>query len=254
MLNPFKLIALYGDLNKMQGIWKAGPMTPGKFTQISVLLAQIASKFGLAAYVQLHFAGWGGAAWTIAIVYSLLTIGHALLPSLISAPPDVDPTKLMKTAAVLLLVLMLPSALQAQAVSDPANIYGAGVSYNAGAAPAIAGTGLYAHLVNNSSTYAFTAVDLLPNTVKPLTVTTNIGAGIGQKIATIGKVPIYIPTAAGISFNGSNTGWQWNTGALVSIHLKNEWYLMPTVRVVKSSVSNGTGYQPIVGVLFSWAK
>lgn len=142
-------------------------------------------------------------------------------------------------------------------VTPPApisNLYAAGVSYNVGASPSVAGTALYAHLVADTATYAFTAVDVLPNTLKPLTVNTNIGVGIAQKIATIANVPIYIPTAVGISWNGSNTGWQWNTGALVSIHIKGSSYILPSVRVVKSSVSNGSGYQPIIGVLYGWGQ
>jgi hypothetical protein len=85
-------------------------------------------------------------------------------------------------------------------------------------------------------------------------VTTNIGAGIAQKVTSVGKVGIYIPTAAGISWNGTNTGWQWNGGAAAMFPLKNGYYLMPTVRFLKSSVSGGTGYQPIVGLLFGWGK
>lgn len=162
----------------------------------------------------------------------------------------------MKLFVLALALFCAPFAL-AQAVptsADIVNLYAAGVSYNTGATPALAGTGLYAHKITDTGTYAFTAIDALPNTLKPFVVTTNIGAGIAQKIVTIGKVPIYIPTAAGISFSGSNTGWQWNTGALASIKLKGNYYLMPTVRIVKSSVSNGTGYQPIVGVLFGWGQ
>lgn len=142
---------------------------------------------------------------------------------------------------------------------DVANLYAAGVSYNSGASGSVAGTALYARNLNNAGTYAFTVMDVVPNTLKPFTVNTNIGVGVSQKIATIGKIPIFIPTAAGVSFNGQNTGWQWNTGALASIHLPNRYcggqcYLMPTVRIVKSSVSNGDGYQPIVGVLFGWGQ
>jgi hypothetical protein len=166
----------------------------------------------------------------------------------------------MKKYLILLLagVLSLAGALSAQtpaSASQLTNIYAAGASYNVGATPAVAGTGLYAHLlVPSTSTYAFTAVDVLPTTVKPFTVNTNFGAGIAQKLVTIGNVAVYLPTAAGISFNGTNTGWQWNTGGLASIHLKGNYYLMPNVRVVKSSVTSGTGYQPIIGVLFGWGQ
>lgn len=134
------------------------------------------------------------------------------------------------------------------------NIYAGGVSYNHGATPAVAGTALYAHALNTSGTYAFTVFDALPATTKPFTVTTNVGAGIAQKAFTLGKVPIYVPTAAGISWSGSNTGWQWSTGGLASIHIKGDYYIMPSVRLEKSSVSNGAGYQPVIGLLFGWGK
>jgi hypothetical protein len=173
---------------------------------------------------------------------------------------------------VLLFMLLMPGVVSAQTVPianpvmpvqpitqpvaavDVVNLYAAGVSWNSSATPAIAGTGLYARKVADTGTYAFTAIDAVPNTLKPFVVTTNIGAGIAQRLVTIAGVPIYVPTAAGISFSGSNTGWQWNTGALASIKLKGNYFLMPTVRIVKSSVSSGTGYQPIVGVLFGWGQ
>lgn len=158
------------------------------------------------------------------------------------------------------------------------NLYAAGVSYNSGNTSSVAGTALYARGVNKSGTYAFTVIDALPakNTVSQpvlnppgptqpfitsttssstaFTVTTNIGVGIAQKLFSIGKVDIFSPTAAGISWTGTNTGWEWNAGAMAVFKLKGNYYLMPTVRMIKSSVSGGAGYQPIVGVLFGWGK
>lgn len=137
----------------------------------------------------------------------------------------------------------------------PQNVYAGGVSYNSGASPAIAGTALYARLVNDGSgTYAFTVVDALPVSVKPFTVNTNIGLGIAQKIVTIGKVAVFVPTSAGISWSGGNTGWNWSGGALASVPVKGNWYAMPNVRFVKSSVSSGAGYQLIGGAMISWGK
>lgn len=170
----------------------------------------------------------------------------------------------IRAASLVVLALAMVCALSAQttaptapvAAATPAaiqNLYAAGVSYNLGAWPAVAGTGLYAHLVANTGTYAFTAVDVLPATIKPFTVNTNFGVGIAQQVAMIGKVPIFVPSSAGISFNGANTGWQWNAGALAAIKVKNSYYLMPTVRLVKSSVG-GSGYQPIIGLLFGWGQ
>ena len=134
------------------------------------------------------------------------------------------------------------------------NIYAAGISGNTAGSPPIAGTALYAHALGDTGTYAFTVIDALPASARPLTVTTNISAGVSQKLFSLGSVPIFVPTSAGVSFNGTNTGWAWSTGALASIKIKNNWRVFPNVRIVKSSVSNGTGYQPIVGVLFGWGK
>lgn len=143
----------------------------------------------------------------------------------------------------------------APAPAPLSNLYAAGVSYNNSGSPAIAGSALYAHLVDSSSgTYAFTVVDALPNSLKPFTVTTNFSAGVAQKVFTLAKIPIFVPTAAGVSYTGSNTGWAWSTGGGGVISIKGNWKLIPTVRIAKSSVSGGTGYQPVVGLLVGWGN
>jgi hypothetical protein len=134
------------------------------------------------------------------------------------------------------------------------NIYAVGSSYNFNATPNIAGTALYAHYITSPGTYAFTVIDVLPTNIKPLTVTNNIGAGLAQKMFTIGKASLIMPTTAGISWSGTNTGWQWTGGTAVIISLKSNFYLIPTVRFLKSSVSGGSGYQPILGLLVGWGK
>jgi len=158
----------------------------------------------------------------------------------------------MKLTTLLFVLLALSVAAFGQNVQ---NLYAGGLSYGVGSSPALAGTGLYARLVaDGSGTYAFGVIDALPATVHPFTVNTNVGTGIAQKIFSSGKVSFYVPTGAGISWNGSNTGWQWSTGGAAAIPLKGSWMVLPTVRVVKSSVSGGSGYQPIVGILVGWGK
>lgn len=158
----------------------------------------------------------------------------------------------MKFLTLTLIVLALALSASAQSLT---NIYAAGVSYNSSGSPSVAGTGLYARLLSDGTgTYAFTVVDALPQSYKPFTVNTDFGAGIAQKLFSIGKYPIFVPTSAGISYNGSNTGWAWSTGGMVSIPIKNNWRIFPAVRVVKSSVSGGSGYQPIVSLLFGWGQ
>jgi hypothetical protein len=153
----------------------------------------------------------------------------------------------------ILLSLAAVLAVSAIAQDAPSNIYAAGVSYNNAASPVVAGTALYAHKINEERTYAFTVIDALPSNARPFTVQTQLSGGIAQKVFSIGKIPIFAPTAAGVSFTGQNTGWAWSTGALASISYKGKYRIMPGVRVLKSSVGGG-GYQPIVSVLFGFAN
>lgn len=224
-----------------------------KAMQLVALIIQVISTLGLATFAQ----KWTGTHLDAIIVINLvLTVGHAILPSVIPAP--IAPNK--KQLGLFLILLALPVSMRAQVATLPNapkpanNIYAAGVSYNQAGTPQIAGTALYAHVVDaTTGTYAFTALDALPTSTKPFTVTTNIGAGISQKIFTIGNTVIFAPVATGFSFTGSNSGWQWNGGLLASIPYR-KINLMPNVRFLKSSVSNGSGYQPIAGLLIGLAN
>lgn len=180
-------------------------------------------------------------------------------PTMVAAPTA---TRNILWPALFLLITLFagPRAFAQTSAPSPSpavsSIYAAGVSYNSGAKPAVAGTALYARLVSDGSgTYAFTAADVLPNSTKPFTVTTNISAGVAQKVFSLGSIPIFVPTSAGVSFNGTNTGWAWSTGAIATIKLgKGNWRIFPMVRVARSNVSNGSGVQPIVGILIGWGQ
>lgn len=260
MLNPFKLLAIYNDLNKLEGVAKEKATMQLKVTQYVTLLVSLIGTLGVPAlatnWLHAHVAVYAG------FVAAAILL-HAIFPSIFSAPSaaDTQATGLNKVGMILLLIglgAMCASPVQAQTTATTAtpieNFYAAGASYSVNASPGVAGTGLYAHLIAGTGTYAFTAVDALPNTLKPFTVTSNIGAGIAQKLTSFGKIGIYVPTSAGISWSGTNTGWQWNGGGAAIIPLKKSYFLMPTVRFLKSSVSGGTGYQPIIGVLFGWGQ
>jgi hypothetical protein len=260
VLNPFKLLAIYNDLNKIEAVAKEKATVKLKVTQILTLLISLFGTVGVPAlatnWLHAHvgiYAGFVAAAILL----------HAIFPSIFSAPSaqDTQATGMNKVGIILLMMgfgLASVGSVKAQTATPASNgvvnLYGAGMSYSVNASPAVAGTALYAHQVNNSGTYAFTAVDALPATLKPFTVTSNVGIGVAQKITTLGKVTIFMPTSAGISWSGTNTGWQWNGGAVAVIPLKSNYYIMPTVRFLKSSVSSGSGYQPIIGLLFGWGK
>jgi hypothetical protein len=248
-MNPveaFKLLSLY---NK----WKSINAAKGNFmTKIAQYLHLAVTLFGVLGVPQLC-SGWlaqPGHTAIFTILVSISVLLHAALPSVFGGPtPEAQAAAKISPVILLMLLFMAPPAhAQFQ------NIYAGGGSYSVNASPSEAGTALYAHSLGSSGTYAFTAVDALPSTLKPFTVTSNIGAGIAQRVFTVGTVPVYMPTAAGISWSGTNTGWQWSGGALVGIRLTGNYYLLPSVRFLKSSVSGGTGYQPIFGLLFGWAK
>ena len=65
--------------------------------------------------------------------------------------------------SILALVLLAAFALPAFGQTNLQNFAAAGISYNAGGSPALAGTGLYAHSIADSATYAFTVIDALPD-------------------------------------------------------------------------------------------
>lgn len=148
-----------------------------------------------------------------------------------------------------LLILSVALALGQTPVNNLAMV---GVSANPGATPIVAGTGLWARLVKaDTGTYAFAVVDALPTSVQPFVVTTQVGTGIAQRLVTInGVVDLVIPTAAGISWTGTNVGWAWSSGGAAVVHW-GRFRILPNVRFVKSSVS-GAGYQVIAGALFGW--
>lgn len=269
MLNPFKLLAVYSDLNKMQAVTEEKVSMPTKVTQIVTLVVTL---FGTLGVPQLASNWLPSHLTAYSILVAVALILHACFPSIFGATSQQDQDAVkgsssgpaVKNLIILLVFLLFASAVMAQtATPAPApapasgvqNVYAAGVSYGVGATPPVAGTALYAHQIpTNSGTYAFTVVDLLPNTQSPFTVTTSIGAGVAQKVFSIGSVPIFVPTSAGISISGSNTGWAWTTGALADVKIKGNWHALFGGRVIKSSVSNGSGYQPNLSAMVAWEQ
>lgn len=230
-----------GILTIVAGLANAGiNYLNGKDVNIPILLAAIT-------------AGWG-------LIHSTDSTTSAVNTAAIAK----NTKNIAKVSGIVLLALMIgfaavPSAqAQVAPVSSPSvgisNLYGLGVSYNNGGSPSIAATALYAHAANTVGTYAFGVMDVIPTSYKPFTVTTSVGAGVAQKVATIGSVPIFIPAATGITFTGTNTSWTWNTGAIAVVQIKPSIYALPMVRIAKITVGNNTAYQPIVGVLFGWGK
>lgn len=254
-MNPIKMFKLWRDYDKAKSISEEKVNMNVKITQWATLIVSVIAMLGLPDIAQQWMSHHPTAYAVIGAV--AVIIGH-LFPKLPTGPNGASDTA-KKAGLILLAAALLCPPLHAQAIPEaPAptqvqNLYAGGMSYSVGGSPAIAGTALYAHSLSDG-TYAFTAIDALPNTIRPFTVSTNIGAGVAQKIATIANIPIYVPTAAGISWSGSNTGWQWSGGVLASIHVKGPYYILPSVRFLKSSVSGGTGYQPILGILFGWGK
>ena len=179
---------------------------------------------------------------TLLLICSSITV-FAQTPSVPDAPvPEPKPD------------IFVPPVSPINAPIPIQNIYAFGGSYNFNTSPKFSGTALYGHLVVSPGTYFFTLVDVVPTTTKPYTVTNNVGVGLAQKMFSIGRVDLVIPTTAGVSWTGLNVGWQWNGGFAFVIHLNHNLYLIPTARYLRSNVSNNSGTQPIIGMEFGFGK
>ena len=155
------------------------------------------------------------------------------------------------------MLLSVASVLSAQTPPPtlPTNVYLTGMAWSPSGTPSVDGEALYAHvLVPSTGTYLFTMVEALPNNTTPFTVNTNVGVGVAQRLFNIGQTAVYTPTGAGVSWTGANLGWAWFSGAGWIIPIKGDWCMMPNARLVKSSVSNGTGVQVVYGVMFGVRK
>jgi hypothetical protein len=165
----------------------------------------------------------------------------------------------MKQIAIIILLLTAVFSVNAQTNNLPNNLYAAGAAWNQSGNSPVAGSALYARLVSQESkTYAFTVVDILPISKKPFTVTTNIGVGVAQKAFNLYGVSFYVPASAGVSITDANTGWAWTGGVLADYQLKKggkltNLHFQPNVRWVKSSVSNGSSYQLIPGAWLGYS-
>lgn len=117
MLNPFKLLAIYGDLNKIEAITKEkGKMTALKISQIAAILVGLAGAVNAATvaqgFVHQHVV-------LCTVLYGVAQILHAVLPSIFAAPVK-QPSGVVKAAAmvaVLGLFTMLPAPVRAQAAT-----------------------------------------------------------------------------------------------------------------------------------------
>jgi hypothetical protein len=119
MLNPFKLLAIYGDLNKLQAVAKEKANMQVKVPQLLALLVSLSATIGLPTlvtnWVHVHAAVY------LAIVAVAIVL-HALMPSVFSAPSasDTQATGLSKAGVILLMIglgAMCAARAQAQAAT-----------------------------------------------------------------------------------------------------------------------------------------
>ena len=170
-------------------------------------------------------------------------------------------------AASMALIAPHPACSQ---TAPPINLYAFGVSYNNANSPSVDGTALYARMVaaNVSSTtttaagttttayptYAFTALDILPVSIKPFEVSTNMSVGVAQRIFNLNGINVFIPVSAGPAITGTNLGWNWTSGLLLDYQIKKagvptNWHIMPNLRWLQTNVNGGSVYQLTGGIL-----
>jgi len=162
----------------------------------------------------------------------------------------------MRTIGTLIASLFLCTTMAlAQATTPPTrtslpnNIYAFGMTFNPNASPFLSGTGLYGRLVDTKGTYAVGVLDVIPTTTKPYTVTTNPSAGIAQEFYSHSNLKVFVTPAAGLSYTGTNTGYSYALGGLVTYDLSPSYSIGFGGRLFKSSISN-SGYQPALSLEF----
>ena len=129
------------------------------------------------------------------------------------------------------------------------NVVGLGVSFNQMNKASVAGSAMYAHrLTTTGSQWSFSSFDVIPLPTNPYLALTSITTGVAQDLGHIGKLAIVLPLAAGVTSNGTNTGWGW-TSALILSYPIGRWRIMPNIRVNKTSVGQGAGPQMTFGLM-----
>ena len=163
---------------------------------------------------------------------------------------------------VLLILLVIPLVFGQTLpppATDPVNLYAVGGSWNQSASSVTsqqyAATVMYARSQTERGTYAFTALDLVPTSVAPITLTTQTSVGIAQRVLAVGGWNIYATAASGPSWTGTNTGWAWIAGGMASKAIGTKgWRIMPNIRTIKSSVNGNSGVQLIIGVMAGYGS
>ncbi len=148
------------------------------------------------------------------------------------------------------LALAMPVA--AQTYDPPKDTVAAGVTWNQYSAPQISGTLLYAHQLTDRGMYSFSYVDIFSKSDSEYLVTTALTTGVAQHLRAVGPAQIYIVTTIGIAAGGTNSGGAITAGGCAIIPIGNKgWRLVPSVRVIKATVSE---FQAIYGIAIGWGK
>ena len=156
------------------------------------------------------------------------------------------------------LTFLLAGSLLAQGPSpapsiSPAPIQtfaGGGASYNRQGSPKVTGWFVFAQRVGTSSTFSYSAVDLLYQAKR--LPTTSFETGVAQYMRPIGSAALYGLAAAGASATGQSITGSFSGGGMLvyNVPSKNIALTFP-FRIIKVN-SNATQYS--VGVGIGWIK
>lgn len=133
----------------------------------------------------------------------------------------------------------------------PDHFVAAGASWNQYASPQVAGNLLYAKRIAKGGTYSFTHVDIISKDSEQFVVAPIISTGLARHVYKFGNARIFATTTVGVAAGGENVGYSWTAGGAASISLGKGWQLLPTVRVLKTSLSD---FQAIVGLMIGFGK
>lgn len=135
---------------------------------------------------------------------------------------------------VSILALVLVPSVKSQ------DFVAAGASYQQ-ASPNFTGWALYAKPITQTGLYSFSEYDVVPRTMKPFVLDSNVRTGLAQRVYQWDAAALHVCVDAGAATGGSSAGGSFGACGMASWKIgKTNWFVVGIVSGVKNSLSDPT--------------
>lgn len=142
---------------------------------------------------------------------------------------------------MLRIILVLATCLVSygQVVSQPTDLVGMRVGYDAAADPTASGGFIYAHRLTDNAypTYSYTQINFVPQKFSPYVHMTTTETGVAQQCALVGPFKVYCIGTVGGAFAGGNVGFSASGGGVALAGVGKSIFLGPYARASKATIS-----------------